>query len=72
MKTLKNLVRGKRMQRVNYYIQEFIEDEEGLGIVELVLIIIVLIGLVMIFKEKVKVFIDKLFDKATQKIDHVE
>ena len=51
------------------YVKEFCEEEDGLGIVELVLIIIILIGLVVIFKGEVEKLIAKLFNKAGGKAD---
>ena len=43
-------------------IREFIEDESGAGVVELILIIVVLVGLVLIFKEQVTDLVNDLFD----------
>ncbi|WP_310602221.1 Flp1 family type IVb pilin [Anaerosporobacter sp.] len=54
-KEIQNIVKG------------FIKEEDGLGIVELVLIIIILIALVVLFKGEVEKFISELFKKATGK-----
>ena len=43
-------------------IREFIEDESGAGVVELILIIVVLVGLVLIFKEQITDLVNDLFD----------
>ena len=43
-------------------IREFLEDESGAGVVELILIIVVLVGLVLIFKENITDLIEDLFD----------
>lgn len=43
-------------------IREFIEDETGAGVVELILIIVVLVGLVLIFKEQITDLVNDLFD----------
>ena len=43
-------------------IKEFLEDESGAGVVELILIIVVLVGLVLIFKEQVTDLVNDLFD----------
>lgn len=48
-------------------IKGFIKEEDGLGVVELVLIIIILIALVVLFKGEVEKFINSLFKKATDK-----
>lgn len=52
---IKNIIKG------------FVKEEDGLGVVELVLIIIILIALVVLFKGEVEKFISKLFEKATTK-----
>ena len=43
-------------------IKEFWEDESGAGVVELILIIVVLVGLVLIFKEQITDLVNDLFD----------
>lgn len=50
-------------------VKGFVKEEDGLGVVELVLIIIILIALVVIFKGEVEKFISALFKKATDKSD---
>lgn len=42
-------------------IREFMEDESGAGVVELILIIVVLIGVVLIFKEQVTKLVNDIF-----------
>jgi Flp pilus assembly pilin Flp len=42
-------------------IKDFLEDESGAGVVELILIIVVLVGLVLIFKDQLTDLIDDLF-----------
>ena len=43
-------------------IREFARDESGAGVVELILIIVVLVGLVLIFKDQVTDLVNDLFD----------
>lgn len=50
-------------------VKDFCREEDGLGIVELVLIIIILIGLVILFKGKVEELIGDLFNKAGDRTD---
>lgn len=57
------------MKELKNIAKDFIKEEDGLGIVELVLIIIVLIALVVIFKDKVAAFVGKLFEKADNSVD---
>jgi len=41
--------------------KDFLADENGAGVVELILIIVVLIGVVLIFKEKITELINDIF-----------
>ena len=41
------------------------ESEEGMGTVEIILIIVVLVGLVIIFKSQITQIINSLFQKIT-------
>ena len=44
---------------------EFIKEEDGIGTVELILILVVLIGLVLIFKEQLNTLITNIFNTIT-------
>lgn len=43
------------------YISDFITDEEGAGVIELVLIIVVLVGFVVIFKDNIGNLLNGIF-----------
>ncbi|MBE5834731.1 MAG: hypothetical protein E7309_08825 [Butyrivibrio sp.] len=43
------------------FVQNFGQDESGMGTVEVVLIIVVLIGLVMVFKDQIDGIIEDVF-----------
>ena len=45
--------------------REFLQDEEGMGTVEIILIIVVLIGLVIIFKTQLRSLVETVFEKIT-------
>lgn len=45
--------------------REFIREEDGMGTVEIILIIVVLVGLVIIFKGQITQIINSLFQKIT-------
>ncbi len=47
-------------------IKDFLSEEEGLGTVEIILIIVVLIGLVIIFKKQLSTLVTKVFKKITE------
>lgn len=49
------------------YWKQFLEEEDGMGTVEVILIIVVLVGLVIIFKEEITEVVNSLFDKITKK-----
>lgn len=44
----------------------FLEDESGVTVIEVVLILVVLIGLVIIFKNQLNSLIQSLLDKITK------
>lgn len=44
-------------------IQRLIHEEEGIGVVEMILILVVLIALVAIFKDQLKELVETIFDK---------
>lgn len=44
-------------------IRQLIKEEEGMGTVEVILIIVVLIGLVLIFKKQITAVVNAIFEK---------
>lgn len=52
-------------------IKEFLKDEKGAGVVELILIIVVLIGLVLIFKDQLTDLVYDIFDTIFDQADRV-
>ena len=46
-------------------ISDFWKDESGMGTVEIILIIVVLIGLVILFKKQINDLVTKIFKKIT-------
>ena len=47
---------GENMNAVIENIQEFIEEEDAVGVVEIILILVVLISLVIIFKKQLRIW----------------
>ena len=41
----------------------FLKEEEGIGVIEIVLILVVLIGLVILFKRQIKQLLDNIFQE---------
>ncbi len=47
-----------------------INDEDGMGTVEIILIIVVLIGLVIIFRTQIQEVVNNIFKKITDRTDN--
>ena len=45
--------------------RQFLTEEDGMGTVEVILIIVVLVGLVINFKEKITEIVNSIFTKIT-------
>ncbi|MBD5444416.1 MAG: hypothetical protein HDR29_02570 [Lachnospiraceae bacterium] len=45
--------------------KDFLKEEDGMGTVEIILIIVVLIGLVIIFKNQLRSLVESVFEKIT-------
>ncbi len=45
--------------------KDFLKEEEGMGTVEIILIIVVLIGLVIIFKNQLRSLVESVFEKIS-------
>lgn len=45
--------------------KQLLWEEDGMGTVEVILIIVVLVGLVVIFKDQITKIVNDLFDKIT-------
>lgn len=53
------------------FLKLFLEDESGVTIIEIVLILVVLIGLVIIFKNQLNSLIQSLLDKITKQSNSI-
>lgn len=47
------------------HISDFLMEEDGIGVVEIILILVVLIGLVIIFKKQLTSLVNSIFGKIT-------
>lgn len=54
------------------YLKRFFKDESGMGVVEVILIIVVLIGLVIVFQTQIKKVVDGIFKTITTKTGQVK
>lgn len=53
------------MKRMRQWWTNFVGQEDGVGTVEMILILVVLIALVIIFKEQLTALVNDIFDKIT-------
>ncbi|MEF9939278.1 MAG: Flp1 family type IVb pilin [Clostridium sp.] len=51
--------------------KRFIEEEDGVGVIEVVLILVVLIGLVIIFKKQINILLNNIFKQINSKSKEV-
>lgn len=59
------MMKRKENRRLKGF-RDFLREEEGMGTVEIILIIVVLIGLVIIFKTQLRELVEKVFEKITK------
>lgn len=59
---------GNKMWNI---IKNFVREEDGIGVVEIILIIVVLIGLVLIFKKQLTSIVNDIFSTITDKAGSV-
>lgn len=52
-------------------LKDLIREEDGMGTVEIILIIVVLVGLVIIFKDRITSLVDNIFDKITRETNKI-
>ena len=52
-------------------IREFWKDEQGVGVIELVLVLVVLIGLVSIFKKQITTLLQNIFKEINSQSKEV-
>jgi Flp pilus assembly pilin Flp len=65
MREIRNRLRKKHKKST------FLADESGMGTVEIILIIVVLIGLVIIFKKQLTSLVNTIFEAITSKSNDV-
>ena len=58
-------------QGMKNMVKAFWEDESGVGEVEMILILVVLIGLVLIFKRQLTNIVNGIFDTINSKVGNV-
>lgn len=60
-----------REESKNYILKEFMAEETGVGVIELVLILVVLIGLAIVFKKQINTLLENIFKQINTKTKEV-
>lgn len=58
-------------RKQNGLLRRFIEEEDAVGVVEIILILVVLIGLVIIFKEKLTELVQSILSKIAKQSNSI-
>ena len=66
-KKVRNWMDGKLIN-LKYFMAE---DNAGMGTVEVILIIVVLVGIVIIFKSQITDLVESIFSKITKQVNKV-
>lgn len=53
------------------YLKKFMKDESGMGVVEIVLIIIILISLALLFKDQITSLVKSILSKMTTQANKI-
>lgn len=61
----------KQNEKIWETLREFVQEEEAVGVVEIILILVVLIGLVVIFKEQLTSLVKNILSKITKQSNSI-
>ena len=61
----------KKEEKIMRNLRSFMKEEDGMGTVEIVLIIVVLVALVAIFKDSIKSLVEKILKKVTDNANKI-
>ena len=59
------------MKNIWKYMKEFVAEEEAVGVVEIILILVVLISLVVIFKQQLTSLVKNILSKITKQSNSI-
>ena len=59
------------MEMIRKIRRNLINDEKGIGVVEVILILLVLVGLVLIFKDQIVALARNIFSNISSQVDAV-
>ena len=69
-KDIRNNIKAKIYEKASN-IKTYLEKEDGMGVVEVILIVVVLVGLVFVFKDKMTSIVSNMFTSITDGITKV-
>ncbi len=52
-------------------LHDLVREEDGMGTVEIILIIVVLVGLVILFKDRITSLVNSIFEKITKETNKI-
>ncbi len=61
----------RNLQLIYHWVMSPFRNEEGIGVVEIILILVVLIALVLIFKDQLTSIVETIFEKITSESSSV-
>lgn len=59
------------MRKLREFAKDFLQEEDAVGAVEIILILVVLIGLVMIFKDQLTSLVENILSKITKQSNSI-
>ena len=59
------------MKHLCVFTKEFLQEEDAVGVVEIILILVVLIGLVMIFKDQLTALVKSILGKIAKQSNSI-
>lgn len=59
------------MAKAKEFVKSFLVEDDAVGVVEIILILVVLIGLVIIFKEQLQTLVTSLLNKITKQSNSI-
>ena len=60
-----------RVWYLKHRVREILENKDGVGVVEIILILVVLIGLVIIFKKQINQLLNNIFSEISKQSKEV-
>lgn len=59
------------MRKLREFAKDFLQEEDAVGVVEIILILVVFIGLVMIFKDQLTSLVENILSKITKQSNSI-